>query len=406
VPYELTRAAAVAVFLLTYLAISVGRFPGLRLDRAGIALAGSACMIGCGAIPLSEAYRAIDFDTIALLLGMMIVVASLRLSGFFRLVSTWVASRARHPLLLLCAVVGVSGLLSAFLVNDAVCLALTPLVLETVVRLRRDPVPYLLGVAMAANVGGAATITGNPQNMIIGSFAHIPYATFTRALAPVAIIGLLVTVAAIALSFRREFRAGELAPVPALPQRVNRPLVLKALVISLAMIVGLFLGLPPAGMAIGAAVLTLLTRRVKPEKIYAHIDWTLLLMFCGLFIVVAGLERAVLTGRVLAGAAALHLEHKAVLVSATAVLSNIVSNVPAVMVLRPFVSGLPDPQRAWLLVAMAATLAGNFTIVGSVANLIVVQRARAQGVEIGFWRYFTVGGPLTLLTLLIGALWL
>ncbi|MGH7001387.1 MAG: SLC13 family permease, partial [Stellaceae bacterium] len=196
-----TAIAAVAIFAATYLVIAIGKLPGYQLDRAGAALLGASLMAGLGVVSLDQAYHAIDFDTITLLLGMMIVVANLRLSGFFRLVSNFVVARARHPLILLLAIVLVAGAFSAFLVNDTICLVMTPLVLDLVTRLKRDPVPYLLAIAMASNVGSTATITGNPQNMIIGSLSHIPYGTFAAALWPVAAVGVALTALLIALVY-------------------------------------------------------------------------------------------------------------------------------------------------------------------------------------------------------------
>jgi len=400
------EAAAVAIFAMTYLVIAIGRLPGFRLDRAGAALVGASVMVAVGALPLEDAPKAIDFDTIVLLLGVMIVVANLRLSGFFRLVSARVVTRARYPIVLLGAVILVSGVLSAFLVNDTICVVLTPLVLDLVTQLRRNPVPYLLAVAMASNIGSTATITGNPQNMIIGSLSHIPYGAFAAALSPIAAFGLLLTLALIALFYRAEFRTRQMLRAEPQPARPNWPIVVKSCGVSLAMVGGFFAGLPPAEVAIVAGAVLLLTRRIKSERVYAEIDWTLLLMFAGLFIVVAGLERSVLSPMVLAAVSRLRLQDLPVLSGITAVLSNIVSNVPAVLVLKPFISPLPNQQQAWLTVAMASTLAGNFAIVGSVANLIVVQRARAQKVEIGFWEYFRVGAPLTVLTIGFGVVWL
>ncbi|HUC18296.1 MAG TPA: anion transporter [Acetobacteraceae bacterium] len=398
------RAASIVIFAATYAVIALGRLPGFRLDRAGAAFLGAALMVAAGALTLPDAYRAIDMNTIVLLLGMMIVVANLRLSGFFRLLTGWAAARAHHPLLLLAAIVLLSGVLSAFLVNDAVCLAFTPLVLDLVLSLRRNPVPYLLAVAMAANIGGVATITGNPQNMIIGSLSGIAYGRFAAALAPVAAIGLMLTFALIALLWRREFRGTGRFATSLPPARPNPRVMGKALIVTLGLMAAFFAGVAPAKAAALAGAVLLLSRRVKIEKIYAEIDWTLLLMFAGLFVVVAGFERMVLTPSVLSAIGGLHLASQPVLSLITAVLSNIVSNVPAVLVLRPFVASLPDPRHAWLVVAMASTLAGNFTILGSVANLIVVSRARARRVEIGFGTYFLVGGPLTVLTIVAGVL--
>ena len=405
--HNATMITAVAIFAATYLVIAIGRLPGYRLDRAGAALLGASLMVGFGVLPLEEAYRAIDFDTITLLLGMMIVVANLRLSGFFRLVNIWVVTRASYPLVLLVAIVLAAGLFSAFLVNDTICLVMTPLVLDVVTRLKRDPIPYLLAIAMASNVGSTATITGNPQNMIIGSLSHIPFGTFAKALSPVAAAGLFLTVVMIALVYRHEFLTRQRLNIEvARPPRYNGPMIIKSVVVAAAMVVLFFAGQPVAKVAILGGALLLFTRRVKAEKVYHEIDWPLLVMFVGLFIVVAGIEMTVLTSDVVAAVGHLHLEKVLIMSAVTAALSNIVSNVPAVLALKPFVANLHDPHRAWLVVAMASMLAGNFTLVGSVANLIVAQRARAHGVMIGFWDYFKVGAPLTVLTILFGVWWL
>jgi Na+/H+ antiporter NhaD/arsenite permease-like protein len=400
------RVAAGAIFVASYVALAVGKVPGLAIDRAGVALVGACLMVACGAMPLEEAYKAIDLDTITLLLGMMIVVANLRLSGFFALANAWVMRRAHHPLTLLVAVVGVSGLFSAFLVNDAICLVLAPLVTELTVALRRNPLPYLLGVAMASNVGSVATITGNPQNIMIGSFSQIPYARFAATLAPVAVVGLVLTVLLLALFYPREFRDGARLEPPSQRIRSNRPLVARALAGTLVVVALFFAGQPPAEAAIVVGALLLLTRRVRSARVYAEIDWSLLLMFAGLFIIVAGAEHVLLSPDMIAAVGRVGLEQVPVLSLVTAVLSNLVSNVPAVLLLKPFVSALPDQVRSWLVIAMASTLAGNFTVLGSIANLIVVEKAAQRGVTIGFRAYFLAGAPLTVLTIAIGTLWL
>ena len=401
------RAAIFEIFAVTYIAIAIGRLPGFRLDRAGAALVGASLMLAVGGVGIDEVSRIIDFDTVALLLGMMIVVGNLRLSGFFRLITGWAVARARHPLQLLAAVTLTSGIFSAFLLNDAICLVMTPLVVDVVRRLERNPVPYLLAVAMAANIGSAATITGNPQNILIGGFSHIPYGAFAAALAPVAAAGLLATIGLIALCYPGEFRGRtELRLVSPRPPHVHGPLAIKSVLVVGLMMAAFFAGHPPAKVALIAGGFMLLTRIVRSERIYREIDWPLLLMFAGLFVVVAGFEKALLTPELVAAIGRVGLADPTVLSAVTAVLSNLVSNVPAVLVLRPFVGQSGDPQHAWLVVAMASTLAGNLTVLGSVANLIVVQLARADGVTIGFWEYFRVGAPLTLLTILLGLWWL
>jgi Na+/H+ antiporter NhaD/arsenite permease-like protein len=361
-------------------------------------------MLAFNVLSMEEAYLAINFDTILLLFGMMIVVANLRLSGFFAVVSGWVVKNAHRPIVLLFAIVLVAGSFSAFFVNDTMCLVLTPLVLEITTHLRRNPVPYLLAVAMASNVGSVATITGNPQNMMIGSFSRIPYREFAAALTPIAVAGLGVTVAVIAVIYRGEFRSSARVDVELRPPRYNRQLLWKSLAVSAAMIAFFFAGWPVPKVALVAGASLLVTRRVKPEKIYREIDWPLLVMFAGLFVVTAGVEKTPWFAGLPAMVSRLRLDNPAMLSAVSALLSNVVSNVPAVLIFRPFLAQVASPDRAWLTLAMSSTLAGNLTIVGSVANLIVVQHARRK-VEIRFWEYARVGVPLTVITLVIGV-WL
>ena len=395
--------AAILIFLAVYLVLAIGRLPGFRIDRTGACIIGASLMIAFGVMDLDQAYAAINYDTIILLFGVMIVVANLRLSGFFSAVAEWVVEHAHRPIVLLAAIVFVAGFFSAFFVNDTMCLVLTPLVLEIARQLRRNPVPYLLAVAMAANIGSVATITGNPQNMMIGSFSGIHYRTFAAALAPVAAIGLAMTVAVIAAIYHREFGLQEQVSLERRHVRVNRMLMWKSLAVSAGMILGFFIGWPVPKVALLAGALLLVTRRLKPERVYREIDWSLLVLFIGLFIVVAGVEKTSLPDDLFRAAQRFHLEKTSMLAAFAALLSNVVSNVPAVLVFKPFIAHLGDPARSWLTLAMSTTLAGNLTILGSVANLIVVQRARHEA-RIGFWEYFKVGAPLTVLTLAAGIL--
>ncbi len=395
--------AAASIFLGTYLVLALGRLPGFRVDRTGAAIIGASLMIAFNILTLDEAYASIDHNTIILLFGMMIVVANLRLSGFFTAVSEWMVEHAHHPLTLLAAIVLVSGVFSAFFVNDTMCLVLTPLVLEIVLALGRNPVPYLLAVAMASNIGSVATITGNPQNMMIGVFSGIQYRLFAGALAPIAAIGLVLAFGIIAIVYRKEFRSSGTVALEHRRFRVNRVLMWKSLTASGLMIFFFFIGWPIAKVAVVAGALLLITRRVKPEKIYHEIDFSLLALFIGLFIVIAGIEKTSLPSDALAFVSGYGLDQPVVLSAVTAVLSNLASNVPAVLVFKPLVPHLADPNRAWLILAMASTLAGNLTVLGSVANLIVIQKARRQA-AISFWEYFRVGLPLTVITIAVGVL--
>jgi Na+/H+ antiporter NhaD/arsenite permease-like protein len=403
---QFTTAAMAVIFVLTYAGVALGRIPGLRLDRAGIALTGAAMTMAVGALPPREAYQAIDLDTLALLLGMMIVVAHLKLSGFFRLVTGWALAYAHSPLILLVVFAVTTGVLSAFLVNDAMCLVMAPLVIEVSRGLERSPIPYLLAVAMASNVGSTATITGNPQNMIIGAISHIPYGTFAGALAPVAAVGIVLTIVLVALLNHDQFPRTVRFTPKAATVRIHGAQMVKAVVVTLAVIGLFFVGMPVAQAALLGGALLLITRAIKARKVYREIDGSLLLMFAGLFVVVAGAEKVLLTPQAIAAVNSLRLGDVWILTAVTAALSNIISNVPAVLALKPFVQNLPDANRAWLVVAMSSTLAGNLTLIGSVANLIVAERARAAGIELSFAAYCRVGIPLTLLSLAFGAWWL
>lgn len=394
------------VFFLTYGGIALGRIPGFRLDRAGIALTGAALMMAIGAITPEDAYRAVNLDTLALLLGMMIVVAHLRLSGFFRLVTRWALTHAHSPLILLATVAATAGAFSAFLVNDAVCLVMTPLVIEVTRSLRRNPIPYLLAVAMGSNIGSTATITGNPQNMIVGAVSRIPYVEFTAALAPLAVAGLALMIVVVATLWWREFRQPAALAAKTPPVRVHKPQLIKAVLVTLGVIAAFFAGVPVAMAAFLGGALLLVTRAIKAHKVYQEIDGSLLLMFAGLFVVVAAAEKILLTPELIGAVQDFHFTNSYVLTLHTAVLSNLISNVPAVLALKPFVLGLPDQHRTWLVIAMSATLAGNLTPVGSVANLIVAERARAAGIQISLWAYCRAGIPITLATLALGAWWL
>jgi Na+/H+ antiporter NhaD/arsenite permease-like protein len=399
-------SAALTILVLTYVGVAAGRIPGLRLDRAGIAFLGGAAMIALGPLSLEDAFRSIDFNTIALLLGMMIVVAHLNVSGAFRALGALVIEHAHAPFVLLVTITVLAGVLSAFLVNDAICLVMAPIVVQVIRALNRNPLPYLVATATASNCGSVATITGNPQNMVIGTLSGISYPAFSAALAPVAAFSLVAVVVVVRLVYRKEFRSdGELQP-HLYRGHMHTGQVVKASLVCVALAVAFFAGVPPAKAAVLGGAFLLVTRAIKPRRIYREIDGPLLILFAGMFVVVAGAERALLTPDHIAMVKTLGLDIVWRLSVFTAVLSNVVSNVPAVLALRPFVPTFADPQRAWLTVAMSSTLAGNFTLIGSVANLIVAEQARAEGTPISFWAYFKVGAPLTVLTLAAGTAWL
>ncbi len=393
------RDLALAIFSVTYFFLAIGRAPRFRFDRTGVAIIGAAAMIFCGVLSLDRAAETVDYRTLVLLFGMMIVVANLRLSGFFRLVAAQAMRVAHSPGQLLAATVVVAGVLAAFFINDVVCLVMTPLLLEMTRTLRLPPVPFLLALATASNIGSVATITGNPQNMLVATFSGLGYRTFALHLTPLAAIGLVIDFMLLWSLYRGELRTQVIVRAAPKNVRVHKPLLLKSTAVAAATVLLFAAGAPISSVALGAGALLLITRRVRPEKIYRQIDWTLLVLFIGLFVVVGGLETTGVDRDVFAALRPLHPDHPLSLAMLTTVLSNLVSNVPAVMVLKPFINNLADSQHAWLTVAATSTLAGNLTPVASVANLIVIEQARRSGVEISFTDYLRLGVPLTLLTL-------
>ena len=398
------QIAAYVIFLASYLVFAIGKFPGLKIDRPGAAIIGAVAMIAARVVRPVDALHFIDFPTLVLLFSMMLIVGNLHLVGFFEWNAELVLQRL-HPSQLLPAVIFTAGILSAFFVNDIVCLVVVPLVLSITKKMGLRPIPYLLAVATASNIGSVATITGNPQNMLIGSFSGISYRQFILHLGPVAIIGLFLDWAVLHwLSVRdlgKMIRAEDGIPLPALDlSRIRKPAVVVTIVV-----IGFFTGVPPAMMAALGAAALLITRTIEPRKLYKEVDWGLLVFFIGLFLIVGGAENAGIVGKLLEIAEHLNLQHPASFVVTVTALSNIVSNVPAVMLLKSLIPGFADPHTAWLSLAMASTLAGNLTITGSVANIIVVESARPE-IEIGFWDYFRVGLPITVATLIVGSMWL
>lgn len=395
-----------AIFLATFAVLAAGRAPFLRIDRTGAAIVGAVLMVVTGAIGFPDAVQAVDFPTLLLLFGMMIIVAHLRLAGGIALVARAIGGGVQSRVRLLFALVFAAGLLSALFVNDTVCLVFTPVVLDLAAARRERPLPYLLALATASNIGSVATITGNPQNMLIGSMSGISFARFAAALTPVAAAGLALDGAIIWLLFRREL-AGSPTAIPELPRiRLHRPLLGKTLGVIAGVLAAFLAGFDSALVAVSGAAALLVTRRVRPRKIYAAIDWELLVLFAGLFVVVGAGERAGLDRRLLEWMRPLGVQTVAGLSATAAVLSNAVSNVPAVMLFTRIVPRLPEPGRAWLALAMSSTLAGNLSVLGSIANLIVIEGARRRGVAVSFTDYARVGVPVTVSTMLLGILWL
>ncbi len=397
--------AAILVFALTYVAVAAGRLPGLSVDRPSAALLGAVVMVAAGVLTPAQAGAAVNGDTLGLLLGTMILSAYLGEAGFFRWSSGRILRAVAGPRALLWAIVFTAGVLSAFLVNDTVCLMLTPLVLRLVDDANLPALPYLLALAFGANAGSVATLTGNPQNMIVGTLSGIPYATFAAALALPALVSLVLVAAVLHAVFRRDLRRARLAPRAAADAQVDRRLLLKALGATGLAIAGFLAGFPLAWTALFCAALLMAVAGGRPREALGRVDWPLLVFFAGLFVVVAGVARAGVAARMHDAVAPLlgtGGPRQVVAFSLFTVAgSQLVSNVPFVILAGEWIPRMADPRLLWLATALASTLAGNLTILGSVANVIVLELAGSRA-SIGFWRFFAIGAVVTATTLAAG----
>lgn len=361
------------LILAIYAALAIGQIYSLRMNRATIALAGAALLVALGILTESEAIHAIDVGTILLLAAMMVINVNLRMAGFFRFVTSHTLRIARTPQMLLALVIISAGTLSAIFLNDPVCLMMTPLVVDLTKRLGRNPIPYLIGLGTAANIGSVATITGNPQNLIIGQASQIPYVRFLLYLAPVAILGLIAAWFIILLVYRSEFR-GALALVELPPPRPYTPLLNRTLLVVLGLMIAFLVGAPIVTSACVVAALLLISR-LRPHKLLA-LDWDLLAFFAGLFAITHAIETTGISAQFFAFTEPILSSGVWGLSLVTGVLSNIISNVPAVLLMQTMVTS----EKEWLTLAMSSTLAGNLTLLGSAATLIVAEVAKRDGI--------------------------
>jgi Na+/H+ antiporter NhaD/arsenite permease-like protein len=324
-----------AIVLASYLVFAIGRLPGTKIDRPAMAVIGAVLMFAFGILAPKPAVESIDFATLVLLFSMMLIVACMHLAGFFEWI-TALAIEHLSPSQVLPGIILVSGVLSAFLVNDIVCLVMAPLILGLCKRMRLRPVPYLLALATASNIGSTATITGNPQNILIGSISGIPYRTFMAHLAPVALLGLLVDWALIHWIYLRNGSAlPDAAPLTEVTI-AREPEMHPAwpVIVTLAVLTGFLLGYPPALVAAAGGALLLVQRHHQPSAIYGDVDWSLLMLFLGLFLIIGGAEQAGITHQLLGVAERLNLHNSVIFTGVVTLLSNLVSNVPAVMLLK------------------------------------------------------------------------
>jgi Na+/H+ antiporter NhaD/arsenite permease-like protein len=405
--------AALLIFLLTYVLIAIQKIPRLHLGRPAGALLGACGMVAFGVVSFDEAKRAIDLDTILFLLGMMIVLGYLELSGFFEVVERRILGFAGSARSLLLLVILSSGALSAVFMNDTICLMLAPVLLRVTKRVDLEAAPYLIALAVSSNVGSACSLVGNPQNALIGVRSGIGLLPFARVLWPVSLAGLVVIAALMSMVYRREITGEPLVVAPPrAPRRLHRWMLASSLGAGAAMFGAMAFGVSPAAAAMGAAAAVILAGATRPRLALQQVDWSLLLFFGGLFVVMRGIADAgisdAIVGSIVGPMSGVAAAATARLAGGVTVLSQLVSNVPAVMLFVPTLQAVPGEaaHRLWLALAAFSTLAGNLTIIGSVANIIVFETARREGVDVAFLDYLRVGLPVTMLTLLIAWSWI
>jgi Na+/H+ antiporter NhaD/arsenite permease-like protein len=401
----------VAIFAVVYLGMILGGLPFLQLDRTGVALLGAIAIVAIGDLTPGQAAASVHLPTLLLLFSFMVISAQMRLGGFYTSVTQRIAALPARPHALLAAVILAAASLSAVFSNDVVCLAAAPVLADACLRRGLDPVPFLLALACASNIGSAATLIGNPQNMLIGEVLQLPFgAYFLEALVPV-LLGLAVVWALLAWQTRGRWRTATPAADGGAPlqhepgfARFDRWQTAKGLAVAATLIVVfLFTDLPRDVAALTGAGLLLMSRRLHSTDMLGLVDWELLILFIGLFVVNHALEQTGVTAQAMATLAShgIALTEPGPLFAAALVLSNVVSNVPAVMLLLPAAT---EPFSGPLL-ALTSTLAGNLLIVGSIANIIVVDSARRQGIVIDWRRHLRTGLPVTTATLAITAAW-
>ena len=393
----------VAIFATVYLGMFLGGLPRLKLDRSGVALLGAIAVMALTGLPLQDAAQAVDLPTIVLLFAFMVVSAQMRLGGFYTEVTRRVGGLALSRRGLLAALIAVAGGLSAVFSNDIICLAMTPVVARLCLQRGLNPVPFLIGLACAANIGSAATLIGNPQNMLIGSVLQLPFGGYVRqALGPV-VLGLGFLWLWLAHGPGSRTGASELARPVAVPVPLedapafDRWQTAKGLsVAGVLLLVFLFTDWPRDVAALVGAGVLLLSRRLHSSQVMGFVDWQLLLLFMGLFVVNHAFEQTGLATEAVAWLAAqgVHLSDPGALLVLGAALSNLVSNVPAVMLLLPHLGA--NASEAGVMLALVSTFAGNLLLVGSIANLIVVDLAAKQGIAIDWKQHALTGIPVTL----------
>lgn len=394
----------VAAIIIILVWIALGHIPNLRMNRTTIAFVGATFLIVIDSIPFEAALKSINLNTVVLLFSMMIINANFSVSGFFGIAASKILYFANSPRKLLLFIILLSGFLSALLLNDIVVLMLSPIIIKLVNTTKRNPVPYLIALGLSANIGSAMTPIGNPQNMLIAGFSGISFLGFIRPLFLVSCISLLIVYIVISFIYRNEFKNVTFVLDKTDDAKIYKPLLIKSIIAVCVMLILFVCNVDVVIASLISASILLVTRRIKPEKVFREVDWSLLVFFASLFVITGsivynGIDRelfSIFKGTI--------FQNYFYYSGSVVILSNAVSNVPAVMMMSPFIQRMENSQVYWIITAMSSTFAGNLTIIGSVANIIVVEVARKKGINISFMEFMKSGSIVTIITVLIGVL--
>lgn len=403
----ISGATAFIIFLVAYAGIAIGSIPGLVIDRTGIALLGAIAMVITGILTTTEAIQSIDISTILLLYGLMILSAQFRLGGFYTRIALGIVKHVKHPQRFLFLLMLTSAFLSALLANDIVCLAFTPVICVSIIDASMNPMPFLIGLACASNIGSASTIIGNPQNMLIGQIGSLDFGRFTLWCFPPSVLSFAACYLIIIIVYRGRWTkepVGKLMGWQEWPP-YDAHQSQKGIVLTILLVVLLFTSIPREVTAIAIAGILLCSRRIRTRSILGLVDWHLITLFCALFIIIAGIAKHHIPERMvsLLFSIGIDMDRSYALSLITVVLSTLVSNVPAVILILKNIN-LTITENLYVL-ALVSTYAGNLITIGSIANLITIEQAKEYNVHIGFKEHARVGFPVTVITIIIALIW-
>jgi len=400
--YDAKIVVSILILLFLLFVLSVGKSPYFKINRASSAIISSCFVVIFRILNFDQAVSSVDIRTIVLLFNMMILSGSLKLAGFFPMAGSFLISHAKNRIVLLYLTIFITGILSIVIINDVVCLLFTPIVIIVCSRTKTYPIPFLLGVALASNIGSTCSLIGNPQNIMIANLSKIPFTTYFIKTFPISLLGLTLAAVSLHITYKDKLPK-DVLNIKYRKFVFHKYLTYKSILILLFVVFGFVINLNQVIISSLGVAFLMLTRRIKSEKLLKEVDYSLLLTFIGLFIVIGGVEKSGVIN-ILVNDIGYNLFKNTTFFSfLTAILSNIIGNVPAVMMLRYLIPN-ENVSYGWTMLAVISTLAGNLTLTGSIANLIVAEIAKKNKIEVKFLDYLKIGFPTTIFLIIFSIL--